>query len=163
MMTTEKTSKLSASACDIAVEYLLEEAHRDQAERRDLARQPFFRNVIVAVPHGDGYVRFSCFSRDVSAGGIGLLHHFPLECGEVVVTIYSQSLGPVRMRGEIAWCERQLDGWHTSGCPCRFLQRPKPTTRPVLIAARIHYSMYIVRSRSVFCCQDCPLSTVGLI
>jgi hypothetical protein len=113
--TTNQSLDLPAAACDIAVQYLLDEAQRDQAERRDRARQPFFRNVIVAVPHGNGFVRFSCFSRDVSSGGMGLLHHFPLECGEVVVTIYSQSLGPVRMRGEIVWCERQLDGWHTSG------------------------------------------------
>jgi hypothetical protein len=115
MTTTTKTGEFSAAACDIAIQYLLEEAHRDQIERRELARQPFFRNVIVAVPHGEGYVRYSCFSRDVSSGGIGLLHHFPLDKGEVIVTIYSQSIGPVRLRGELIWCERQLDGWHTSG------------------------------------------------
>jgi hypothetical protein len=115
MTKSAETKPISSAACDIAVQYLLEEAHRDQVDRRETARQPFFRNVIVAAPHGDGFVRYSCFSRDVSSGGIGLLHHFPLELGEVIVTIYSESIGPVRLRGELVWCEPQLDGWHTSG------------------------------------------------
>jgi hypothetical protein len=113
--TTNTTAELSSAACDIAVQYLLDEANRSQSDRRQIARQPFFRNVIVAVPHGETIMRYSCFSRDISSGGIGLLHPFPLVQGEVIVTIYSESIGPVQLRGELMWCQPQLEGWHTSG------------------------------------------------
>lgn len=86
----------------------------DMGDRRQTERHPFFYPVNVSL-HRTGSPSFSAFSRDISAGGMGLLHNMPLELGAVVLTILSDAASPVRLAGEIMWCVPCGEGWYTSG------------------------------------------------
>lgn len=86
----------------------------DLGDRRLAERHPFFYPVNVASQR-PGSPSFSAFSRDISAGGMGLLHNMPLERGPVVLTIMSDAESPVRLAGIIMWCVPCGEGWYTSG------------------------------------------------
>jgi hypothetical protein len=101
------------------IERLLVEATPASGERRNAERKPYFRPVSLAVLEGGEWRNFSCFSRDISPCGIGLLHNMPLERGEVELTIQMESAEDVRLKGEIMWCRPCGEGWFTSGA--RFL------------------------------------------
>ena len=85
-----------------------------ETERRATDRQPFFRPVTINTHAGVGK-KYSAFSRDISASGIGLLHNMPLELEEVNLTIGSESETEVRIRASIEWCESCGEGWYISG------------------------------------------------
>ena len=92
-------------------------------DRRTAVREPFFRPVTLEFTVAGKSQERSCFSRDISPKGIGLLHNFSLEEGEnVVLTIHSDCLGRIRVRSEIMWCTPAGEGWHLSGA--RFLELP---------------------------------------
>lgn len=86
----------------------------DLGDRRRVERHPFFYPVSVSRPRADA-PSFSAFSRDISAGGMGLLHNMPLDLGPVVLTILSDAAAPVRLAGDILWCVPCGEGWYTSG------------------------------------------------
>ncbi len=101
------------------VRHLLHEAREGANERRAEKRESFFSPVRFSVT-GDSRREFSCFSRDISATGIGLLHCMAIEPREIVLTIPSKSFGDVRIRSEIVWCRPCGEGWYLSGA--RFVE-----------------------------------------
>lgn len=86
----------------------------DAGDRRRTERHPFFYPVNVCSPK-PGAPNYSAFSRDISAGGMGLLHNMPLDPGPVVLTILGDSASDVRLTGDISWCVPCGEGWFTSG------------------------------------------------
>ncbi len=101
------------------VHLLLNEAREGVDERRAEKREPFF-HTITLVRGQDQRRQFTCFSRDIAASGIGLLHCMAVEPGEVVLTIPSKTCGDVRIRSEIVWCRPCGEGWYLSGA--RFVE-----------------------------------------
>lgn len=101
------------------VNLLLHEARDGFDERRAEKRQPFFTPIQIAFAN-DERRQFSCFSRDISATSIGLLHYMAVQPGEVVLTIPSKLCGKVRVRSEIVWCQPCGEGWYMSGA--RFVE-----------------------------------------
>jgi hypothetical protein len=101
------------------VRLLLHEAREGAYERRAEKREPFFHPVTLVLGQ-DPQRKFTCFSRDIAASGIGLLHYMAVEPGEVVLTISSKSCGNVRIRSEIVWCRPCGEGWYLSGA--RFVE-----------------------------------------
>ena len=99
------------------VRCLLDEANDAVDERRGERRESFFSPVSITL---EGQRQVSCFSRDISRRGIGLLHYMAVELGEVVLTIPSKSWGPIRIRAQIRWCRPCGEGWYLSGA--RFLE-----------------------------------------
>ena len=92
-------------------ELVLEAYDEGKRDRRAEVRYPFFRSVMLQV---DGR-RHAAFSREISAGGIGLMHAIDLGNGEVEVSIPSRRGHSVRMRTRILWCRPCGDGWFISG------------------------------------------------
>ncbi len=101
------------------VHALLDEAREGADERRTEKRESFFQPITLVLEK-DQRRQFSCFSRDISATGIGLLHYMAVEPGEVVLKIPSKTCGDVRIRGEIVWCRPCGEGWYLSGA--RFVE-----------------------------------------
>jgi PilZ domain len=101
-----------------AVHRLLKEARDGAGERRAEKREPFFMPVRISFP-ADESRQFSCFSKDISPSGIGLLHCMEIEPGEVVLTI-GGTMAATKIRCEIIWCQPCGEGWYTSGA--RFIK-----------------------------------------
>ena len=101
------------------VHRLLDEAKEKGAERRAEKREPFFQVMRLSFA-GEEDRQFTCFSRDISPSGIGLLHYLTVEPGRVLLTIPSRSCGDVRIRAEIVWCQPCGEGWYVSGA--RFIE-----------------------------------------
>ena len=91
----------------------------DQTERRAHERHPYFRPVLITA-HEPERKCFSAFSREVSLGGIGLLHNMPLDLGKFVVSIAHETNCAVNLPIEILWCRPCGEGWYMSGG--RFLE-----------------------------------------
>lgn len=89
-----------------------------QWDRRATRRLPYFGPVVVALPDSPS-VNLSAFARDISEGGVGLVHLMPLKEGEVILTLPLPSGQNVVLRTEIVWCRDFGDGWYASGA--RFL------------------------------------------
>ena len=58
---------------------------------------------------------YSCFYRDISPIGVGLLHNMELKPGEVVLTVFRKSGTKVCFRGALLWCHPCGEGWFISG------------------------------------------------
>jgi hypothetical protein len=101
------------------VDSLLCDALESGDERRASKREPFFAPLQLALPY-NGARWFTCFSRDISPTGIGLLLFMAVEPGEVLLKIPSKSQGHVHIRCEIIWCRPCGDGWHLAGA--RFIE-----------------------------------------
>ena len=56
----------------------------------------------------------SAFSRDVSEGGIGLLHDMPIG-GEYTITVQDAAGHEYDLTGEVLWCRPCGQGWYISG------------------------------------------------
>lgn len=55
------------------------------------------------------------FSRDLSAGGIGMIHGMPIEAGtQAVITIVTPE-AHLAKSAEAVWCRPAGDGWYLSG------------------------------------------------
>lgn len=100
------------------VHRLLGEAKEKNTERRAEKRDPFFKAIRLSFV-GENR-QFTCFSRDISPSGIGLLHYLTVEPGRVVLTVPSDACGDIRILAEIVWCRPCGEGWYVSGA--RFLQ-----------------------------------------
>ena len=103
-----------------------------QAGRRSESRHPFCRPLSIIRDGGETVL--SGFSRDISSKGIGLLHSFPIEPGEVILQIPRVSGQPVRIRTEILWVHVMADSWYTSGG--RFIEQLADESRPDDLAIR---------------------------
>ena len=91
----------------------------DLGDRRAHERYPFFRPVTITGENSE-LRRFSAFSRDISSGGMGLVHNMPVVEGRVTLVIHTQSGEPVQLPGLIAWCRPCGEGWYMSGA--RFIE-----------------------------------------
>ena len=97
---SEEGSRIADPSLNQTIERLVNESiPEEQAGRRGELRLPFCRPLSILL--GDGATMVSAFSRDISSKGIGLMHSFPLEPGEIVVQIPSRSGNPVSIRTEI--------------------------------------------------------------
>ncbi len=111
---SEEGSRIADPQLDQTIEQLVNETIPDeQTGRRGELRIPFCRPLSILLDGGATIV--SAFSRDISPKGIGLMHSFPLEPGEIVVQIPSRSGDPVRIRTEILWTEFLATQWYMSG------------------------------------------------
>jgi hypothetical protein len=103
------------------VHRLLDDAARSAAiERRSELRTPFLRPVQLSHTEVDGSVRHvSCFAKDISPTGIGLVHIVPIEPGEAVVTISHDNEPDTVLMAEILYCRPCGGGWFQSGAKLR--------------------------------------------
>jgi hypothetical protein len=102
------------SEAKLRVRMALQELLGDQREARRERRLPYFGAATVT-PAISPTVNLSAFVRDLSSGGIGLVHFMPLNVGEVVVTMQLSRGRSVQMVTEIVWCRDFADGWFASG------------------------------------------------
>jgi hypothetical protein len=99
---------------DSVSELLREAAVEAEVDLRIRQRHPFFRPAVIAC--ADARRRsHSAFCRDISPAGVGLLHNFPLNPGEVIVTIATKKGRNVSVRTDIVWCKPCGEGWYISG------------------------------------------------
>ena len=97
----------------MAIHQLIVEAHlENNHDRRHELRYPFFRRVSVHTADGR---RYSAFTREISASGVGLIHNMELLSGEVELTIPSERGCSIRVRTRIVWCQSCGEGWYLSG------------------------------------------------
>ncbi len=97
----------------MAIHELIVEAHHEYVkDRRSEARYPFFRPVSLEIEPGS---RYSAFTREISAQGIGLLHNFEIAPSEVELYIPHRKGSVIRVRTRLIWCQQRGDGWFTSG------------------------------------------------
>lgn len=99
---------------------LILEVVSSELKRRVRQRYPFFRPMTLGV--GDTHeTRLPVFSRDISAGGIGLLHKLPVEPQRAKLTIQRPEADPLEIYTDIAWCQPCGEDWHLSGG--RFMEK----------------------------------------
>lgn len=81
-------------------------------ERRNRRRYPFFRPISLSL--GDD--SRAGFCRDVSRGGMGLLHMQPIESGSVVtVSMATRRVAHLDLRCEVRWCSQLGERCFLSG------------------------------------------------
>jgi hypothetical protein len=98
-----------------AVNELLADAREADEERRRENRVPFFGPASVLVEEAGKRRSYSCFYRDISPCGVGLLHNMELKPGEVVLTVFRKSGTKVCFRSTLLWCRPCGEGWFISG------------------------------------------------
>jgi hypothetical protein len=87
----------------------------DEAERRVDQRFPFFAPVTLRPAAAIDRPQ-TAYARELSQGGIGLLHFVPFEIGQVFqITIQNEAFN-WKKRCEVQWCKSTGDGWFLSGC-----------------------------------------------
>ena len=110
----EPTEYFDQKQISHTVKRLLDEAKLERGEQRAHTRQPFFGPVTIVVQENGQQRNFSCFSRDISPSGMGLLHNMPLKLGRVTLVIPRESAG-IHLQSEIMWCQPCGEGWYLSG------------------------------------------------
>lgn len=91
---------------------IVEAQNEENKDRRKDVRYAFFRPVSIEVDDGH---RFTAFSREISASGIGLIHNIDLPKCEVEVSVSSEQGYSIRVRTKIMWCTPCGEGWYISG------------------------------------------------
>jgi hypothetical protein len=91
---------------------IVEAQNNEKKDRRREVRFAFFRPVSILADNGH---KFSAFSREISASGIGLIHNVALDRGEVEISILHEQGYAIRVRSEIVWCTACGEGWYISG------------------------------------------------
>jgi len=84
------------------------------SERRTDPRYPFFALVTLRSLETSG-VQVTACSREISSGGIGLLHHLPLKNGSIHEMSLEQRPIQLRRRVRVVWCREAIYGWFLSG------------------------------------------------
>jgi hypothetical protein len=108
-------SALQQQELGAAIGNLLKEARSyEKVERRAETRHPFFRPVSIQLA-ADPRRLVSAFAREISPGGIGLLHSLHIEPGEATLSISRPDGQPLCVRAEILWCRPCGEGWYLSG------------------------------------------------
>jgi hypothetical protein len=95
----------------IAIQEILDIA---QCGCRAVERLPYYGPVSVALEIPNS-ASLSAFAREVSEGGIGLIHVMPLKEVEVVIRLPLPSGRLAALRTQIVWCRDYGNGWHASG------------------------------------------------
>ena len=107
-MPTEATTARSSSE---RLREALEEISEPYCDRRNEVRSSFFGPASVATPD----VTLSVFVRDLSLGGIGLVHFMPLRTGLCKLHLPISSGRTIDLDVDIKWCRDYGDGWYASG------------------------------------------------
>lgn len=107
-------SWVSQSISPIVLESVLTASREAAADRRSAECHPFFAQVmLVSVDHRA--MRLSAYSREISVGGIGLLHVMPLKAGAIYEVRTEDSEFTFRQQAEAVWCRSAGHGWYLSG------------------------------------------------
>lgn len=85
------------------------------AERRAFERHPLFAPVTLR-PVDMTSAHISAFSREISQGGVGLLHYLPLKSGAIYRLSMQQGDAQLETLAEVVWCRAAGEGWYMSGC-----------------------------------------------
>ncbi len=95
------------------VKMMLRESRAEQEEeRRSLDRVPFVRPVRI-LGHSQAQ---QTFSRDISAGGIGLIGTEDFEVGTIAyLVVHSINGCSVTLKSEVAWSRPFGSGWFLTG------------------------------------------------
>jgi hypothetical protein len=96
----------------VIYELIVEAQNAATGDRREGVRLAFFRPVEVRFEDGRCV---SAFSREISAGGIGLVHNVEVPVGEVELCVSGELGYSIRVRTEIVWCQACSDRWYISG------------------------------------------------
>jgi hypothetical protein len=100
---------------DQLIEGLVQEANAATiAEQRLRQRLPFFRPASITLDDAES-TEFSGFTRDISSGGVGLLHQTPLDMESVNVGIWTVTGRRDDICLKIRWCNSVGQGWYVSG------------------------------------------------
>ena len=96
------------------IQRILAKAQRFDEERRMAGRHPFFYPVLLRLHQGTQ--QYSAFTRDISEGGIGLLHSMPIEPQTLtVITRLDSGDEQVELPIRLVWCLPCGEGWYISG------------------------------------------------
>jgi len=106
---------LDPQSTEAMVEELLAEVAPSGCERRRHARSTFLAPVTVVRVQDGRCHEMSCLSRDISSGGIGLLHNAPLEIGPAVVKVPRRNGDVMQLPCEVVWCHACGEGWYVAG------------------------------------------------
>ena len=104
----------SQPGIQVAVRKLKHDARESNAERRSHGRTPLFKPVILRMGE-DFSVRHAAFTRDISPTGVGLLHSFPIEPAEVMLTTQLHNRETIELIVDVTWCMSCGEGWYISG------------------------------------------------
>ncbi len=96
----------------VIYELIVEAQNAMTGDRRSDVRFAFFRPVELNLDDGSP---ISGFSREISAGGMGLVHNVEVPLGEVELCVSTEQGFSVRVRADILWCSRCSDRWFISG------------------------------------------------
>jgi hypothetical protein len=118
-MNCQAGTRVDEKELDEIIGQLLLESRSAGEEQRTQQREPFFAPVYVVKLQDGLYRSISCFSRDISSRGIGLLHNERLELGLALVIVPREGRSKVQLDCEILWCRPCGEGWYMSGA--RFL------------------------------------------
>lgn len=91
---------------------IVEAQNQDKKDRRREVRFPLFRPVTIRFEDGQN---FTAFTREISAGGIGLIHNFTLPPADAEISIPSEQGYSVKVQTRIVWCRACGEGWYVSG------------------------------------------------
>jgi hypothetical protein len=111
-MSTGVEYKQERSPGKAIYQLIVEAQSKENKDRRREVRYAFFRPVSIETDDGK---RYSAFSREIAASGIGLIHNIDLPAGEVGITISSEGGYSIRVRTKIVWCQPCGEGWFISG------------------------------------------------
>jgi hypothetical protein len=109
MVTIEEDTRSPGKAI---YQLIVEAQNNEKKDRRHEVRFAFFRPVSI---HADDGSRYSAFSREISASGIGLIHNLALQPGEVEISISHEHGYSIRVRTQLVWCRPCGEGWFISG------------------------------------------------
>ena len=90
---------------------VVQHAQRQENERRAHQRFPRFCSATLRFDNQD----LPAYVRDISIGGIGLIHTEPVAVNETVAVLLEVNGKMVRLRARICWCQRRDEAWHASG------------------------------------------------
>ena len=91
---------------------LIRESRFTSSNKRQHVRHAFVYPVVI---YQHTRAEGLAFSRDLSAGGIGLIQARPIDTGTVANLEIRATGAPVFVRSEVRWCRAYGSGWHLTG------------------------------------------------
>ncbi|QDT45211.1 PilZ domain protein [Gimesia alba] len=122
------------------------EGHRNRerkgVEQRDETRLPFYHPVQVqplddsgSLSTENGQTTFTAYIRDISSGGVGLIHDQPIPSGLVMLMFNLQNAETVSIFAKLLWQHHQPDGKLSSGGKLIKVRTPVNLREPVMEGA----------------------------
>lgn len=97
------------------VRSVLDAAKAAESELRAQKRVPCFRPIVMEIAETHGLQRYSAFTRDISATGLGFVHWMPVEPQEVAIYVCLGHDEVVKCPVDITWSLPCGYGWYISG------------------------------------------------